>query len=182
MNRASSIALRRSSRQFPGYGYRRVTRELHRRGVPVNHKKVLRIMKQQGLTRKPSADGFAPQTATTRSGLSQPRAEPACYGPNQVWVAITYIGIQSASCTWRSSWTSRPQGRGSAFAHIDTACAWKPRMPCSAQSCRDHPSFRSGVRMRPRLRGHASHHGFRISMSGKGNPYDNGDRESFFKP
>jgi len=32
---------------FPGYGYRRVTRELHRRGLTVNHKKVLRIMRQQ---------------------------------------------------------------------------------------------------------------------------------------
>ena len=30
--------------EFPGYGYRRVTYELHRRGIPVNHKKVLRIM------------------------------------------------------------------------------------------------------------------------------------------
>ena len=35
--------------EFPGYGYRRVTCELHRRGIPVNHKKVLRIMRQRGL-------------------------------------------------------------------------------------------------------------------------------------
>ena len=34
--------------EFPGYGYRRVTRELHRRGFRDNHKKVLRVMKQQG--------------------------------------------------------------------------------------------------------------------------------------
>jgi putative transposase len=38
--------------EFPGYGYRRVTYELHRRGIPVNHKKVLRIMRQRGLLRK----------------------------------------------------------------------------------------------------------------------------------
>jgi len=38
--------------EFPGYGYRRVTRELHRRGIPVNHKKVLRLMGEQGLLRK----------------------------------------------------------------------------------------------------------------------------------
>jgi len=25
--------------EFPGYGYRRVTQELHRRGKPINHKK-----------------------------------------------------------------------------------------------------------------------------------------------
>lgn len=39
--------------EFPGYGYRRVTRELHRRNKIVNHKKILRIMRQRGLTRKP---------------------------------------------------------------------------------------------------------------------------------
>ena len=39
--------------EFPGYGYRRVPRELHRQGIPTNHKKVLRIMRQRGLTRKP---------------------------------------------------------------------------------------------------------------------------------
>jgi len=39
--------------EFPGYGYRRVTHELHRRDVAVNHKKVLRLMRQRGLIRKP---------------------------------------------------------------------------------------------------------------------------------
>jgi len=38
--------------EFPGYGYRRVTHELQRRDNPVNHKKVLRIMRKRGLTRK----------------------------------------------------------------------------------------------------------------------------------
>ena len=38
--------------EFPGYGYRRVTRELHRRCIPINHKKVLRIMRERGLIRK----------------------------------------------------------------------------------------------------------------------------------
>ena len=31
------------------YGYRRITLELHNRGMKVNHKKVLRLMKEQGL-------------------------------------------------------------------------------------------------------------------------------------
>ena len=39
--------------EFPGYGYRRVTKELHRRGFRDNHKKVLRVMREQELTRKP---------------------------------------------------------------------------------------------------------------------------------
>lgn len=33
--------------EFAGYGYRRVTRELHRRSRRVNHKRVLRIMREQ---------------------------------------------------------------------------------------------------------------------------------------
>ena len=32
-------------RTFPAYGYRRVTKELRRRGVSVNHKRVQRVMR-----------------------------------------------------------------------------------------------------------------------------------------
>ena len=35
--------------EFPGYGYRRVTKELYRRGWSVNHKRVLRIMREESL-------------------------------------------------------------------------------------------------------------------------------------
>ena len=35
--------------EFPGYGYRRVTAELHRRGWTLNHKRVLSIMRQESL-------------------------------------------------------------------------------------------------------------------------------------
>jgi len=83
--------------EFPGYGYRRVTRELYRRGFPVNHKKVLRIMKQQGLTRKPKR-----RWVRTTDSNHPHRVYPNLVqnllvtGPNQVWVAdITYIGIRS---------------------------------------------------------------------------------------
>lgn len=35
--------------EFPRYGYRRVTQQLKRDGLRVNHKKVLRIMKESDL-------------------------------------------------------------------------------------------------------------------------------------
>jgi putative transposase len=35
--------------EFPGYGYRRVTAELHRQHWEVNHKRVLRIMRAEAL-------------------------------------------------------------------------------------------------------------------------------------
>jgi transposase InsO family protein len=33
------------------YGYRRITMELHRRGIPLNHKTAQRLMKEAGLSR-----------------------------------------------------------------------------------------------------------------------------------
>jgi putative transposase len=35
--------------EFHRYGYRRITAQLHREGIPVNHKKVLRLMRERGL-------------------------------------------------------------------------------------------------------------------------------------
>ena len=39
--------------EWPAYGYRRVTAELHDEGRIVNHKKVMRLMKENGLTVRP---------------------------------------------------------------------------------------------------------------------------------
>jgi putative transposase len=39
--------------EFSGYGYRRVTWQLHREGLRVNHKKVARIMREKGLQCRP---------------------------------------------------------------------------------------------------------------------------------
>lgn len=49
----SDEALRRAIEhlldEWPGYGYRRVTHELRRRGIVANHKRVARVMRQHGL-------------------------------------------------------------------------------------------------------------------------------------
>ena len=39
--------------EWPAYGYRRVTAELHGEGHIVNHKKVMRLMKENGLSVRP---------------------------------------------------------------------------------------------------------------------------------
>ncbi len=39
--------------EFNGYGYRRITAQLHREGIRINHKKVLRIMRERELLWKP---------------------------------------------------------------------------------------------------------------------------------
>jgi transposase InsO family protein len=54
LRRQSEAALRAAIENvvadWPCYGYRRVTHELRRRGIVVNHKKVARIMRQAALT------------------------------------------------------------------------------------------------------------------------------------
>ena len=42
-------AIEHWSSTFPGYGYRRVTHALERDGWAVNHKRVLRIMREESL-------------------------------------------------------------------------------------------------------------------------------------
>ena len=42
-------AIERIVLEFPGYGYRRVTAHLHRLAWDVNHKRVLRVMRQEAL-------------------------------------------------------------------------------------------------------------------------------------
>lgn len=39
--------------EFPGYGYRRITQELRRRGYLINHKRVARVMRVADLGIKP---------------------------------------------------------------------------------------------------------------------------------
>ena len=81
--------------EWPSYGYRRVTAELHAEGILVNHKKVMRLMREHGLTVRPRRR-FVATTDSDHDGPIFPNLAkdvlPA--GPNQLWVAdITYIAI-----------------------------------------------------------------------------------------
>jgi len=77
------------------YGYRRVTRELRRQGIAVNHKRVLRLMRQDNLLclRKRRF------VATTDSDHGLPvypnlAAEMDVTAPDQLWVSdLTYIRL-----------------------------------------------------------------------------------------
>ncbi|MFB0507174.1 MAG: IS3 family transposase, partial [Thermodesulfobacteriota bacterium] len=84
--------------EFPRYGYQRVTSALHRQGLRVNHKRVLRVMRQDDLLCRPRRRW----TKTTQSN------HPYTVFPNlvrnllttsidQVWLSdITYIRILTA--------------------------------------------------------------------------------------
>lgn len=78
------------------YGYRRITHELHRAGIVVNHKRVLRLMRQDNLLvlrRRP----FVPVTTDSRHRwFVVPNLARGLMltGLDQLWVAdITYVRL-----------------------------------------------------------------------------------------
>jgi putative transposase len=79
------------------YGYRRVTAELHRRGMVVNHKRILRLMRSDNLL----AVRFRKFILTTDSQHDCPvyvnlAGRMTLTGVNQLWVAdITYIHLRA---------------------------------------------------------------------------------------
>ena len=81
--------------EFPAYGYRRVTHELGRRGLVVNHKRVSRIMREHALT----PHRVRAWLATTNSNHKQRiypnlRSSITPEGPDELWVAdLTYIRL-----------------------------------------------------------------------------------------
>jgi len=83
--------------RFPGYGYRRVTAELHRRRWRVNRKRVARLMAEMGL----QAKKVMRKRRTTNSQHPFPRYPNlvqylVVQRPDEVWVAdITYVRLKT---------------------------------------------------------------------------------------
>jgi hypothetical protein len=90
MDQIQEIAL-----EFPGYGYRRITVELQNRGYAVNHKRVLRLMRQDNLLCLKKK--FKPITTDSNHGLPvYPNLlkNTKITGLNQVWASdITYVQL-----------------------------------------------------------------------------------------
>ena len=185
-NRIREIAM-----EFAGYGYRRMTEELQNRGFEVNRKRVLRLMRQDNLLCKKKR--FEPVTTDSSHGLPvYPNLLKGAKitGLNQVWASdITYIqllhehiylavvlDLYSRKCIgWELSRNINSQ---LAMNALDRAI--ENRWSESAQGLVHHSD--QGVQ-------YASHdyvdclkeHSILISMSRKGNPYDNAFAESFIK-
>jgi putative transposase len=81
--------------QHPYYGYRRITAQLHRENIKVNHKRVLKMMRQLGIQAR-----IKRRYVTTTNSRHHNRVYPNLIkdflttGINQVWCSdITYISI-----------------------------------------------------------------------------------------
>ncbi len=182
-------AIERSVLEFPGYGYRRVTAELHRQQWAVNHKRVLRIMRVEALLCQLQRSWVT--TTDSRHGLQiYPNllAGLVLDRPNQAWVAdITYVRLPtcfiylacildawSRRCVgWQLSRTIDSQLTLVALNHA--IALRRPERGLIHHSDRGVQYAASAYVDR------LSEVGALVSMSAKGNPYDNAKAESFFK-
>jgi putative transposase len=93
-------AIERIVLEFPGYGYRRTTKELYRRGWTVNHKRVLRLMRQESLLCQIKRR-FRSTTDSSHSLKRCPNLieELELDGPDLVWLSdITYVRLPQSFC------------------------------------------------------------------------------------
>lgn len=190
---AEEVALRDAIEQiildFAGYGYRRVTHALQRAGWKVNHKRVLRIMREESwlchLKRHfvHTTDSHHPYPIYPN--LVNGRTPDA---PNVIWVAdFTYIRLQSEFvflATILDAYSRKCVGWNLSTrmdTHLALGALEEALATCDVKPGLIHHSDR-GVQ-------YASYAytecllslGMQVSMSAKGNAYDNAKAESFFK-
>src|SRR4030095_3347695 len=171
--------------EWPAYGYRRVTAELHGEGRIVNHKKVMRLMKENGLSVQPRRR-FIATTDSDHDGPVFPNLAKNIVPTNlnQLWVAdISYIAIANLAAIL-DAWSRRVVGSAIgkrvdallALAALRAAVAARRPLP----GCIHH-SDRGSQYAAEDYRAELAKHGLKGSMSAPGNPYDNAKAESFIK-
>ena len=182
-------AIERLVLEFPGYGYRRVTKALQRDGWAVNHKRVLRVMRQEALLCQLKRR-FVVTTDSRHALRAYPNlvAGLELTSPDQLWVAdITYIRLPSAfpylACVL-DAWSRRCVGwhlsrtidTPLTLAALEQAVATRAPAPGLVHHS-DRGVQYASTEYVARLDGIGAH----ISMAATGNPYENAQAESFFK-
>jgi transposase InsO family protein len=181
--------MQRVALESPAYGYRRITWELQRRGFEVNHKRVLRMMREDNLlcVRRRA---FVVTTDSHHNLPVYPNLahdfQPAAI--NQLWRAdITYIRLRTefvylavvldAFSRRVIGWAlGRTLEAGLAVAALRMAL--RERQPAPGLV---HHSDRGVQYASADYTELLKQHQAAISMSRKGNPYDNAACESFMK-
>jgi putative transposase len=177
---------------FPGYGYRRVTAQLQRDGWVVNHKRVLRAMREADLlcrTRRHwRRTTDSDHGLTVYPNLLPDRGWRQLTGLDQAWVGdLTYIRLADGFCYLAAlldaysrrvvGWSlSRSLEAGVVLAALERALA--ARQPASGwihhsdrgvqYACRDYVERLLSA-------------GARISMTARSAPRQNAQAESFFR-
>jgi putative transposase len=184
-------AIQRLALAHRHYGYRRITAQLHREGFAVNHKRVLRLMREDNLLclRK---QPFVPVTTDSRHDwrvVANLARGMVPTGLDQLWVAdITYIRLKEefaylaivldAFSRRVVGWALQTHLQASlATAALTMAIAARRPAPGSLihhsdrgiqYACGDYTALLQANDIQP-------------SMSRVGNPYDNAKAESFMK-
>jgi transposase InsO family protein len=184
MDRIEAICL-----EFPRYGYRRVTKQLQREGWVVNHKKVLRLMRESDLLCRARHKWVK----TTDSRHRFPRYPNLIKGVpinrlNQAWLSdITYIRIRTGFVYLAAildAYSRRVIGYA-VSTRLDTGLT----LEALHMAITDRQPGREVIHHSDQGVQYASDeytavlidHGFQISMARVGNPYENAMMESFFK-
>jgi putative transposase len=185
-------AIERLVLAFPGYGYRRVTVALQREGWAVNHKRVLRVMREESLLCELKRRWV--KTTDSEHGLRiypnllADRGWQRLTGINEAWVAdLSYVrlpqgfaylaAILDAFSRRVVGWElSRSLEAAVAVAALERALV--QRQPAEGfihhsdrgvqYACRDYVERLAAA-------------GARISMAAKGTPRENAQAESFFR-
>jgi putative transposase len=174
---------------WPAYGYRRLTVELQNRGFAINHKRVLRLMREDNLLcvrrRKFVITTDSRHNLPVYPNLASQMTATAI---NQLWVAdITYIRLRvefiylavllDAFSRRVIGWAlGRTLEAKLAVAALQMALTERKPQPGLV-----HHSDRGVQYASLEYTDLLKHHHARISMSRKGNPYDNAACESFMK-
>jgi putative transposase len=181
--------MQRVALESPAYGYRRITAELHKRGFAVNHKRVLRMMRQDNLLcirrRAFLVTTDSRHNLPIYPNLARQMAPTAM---NQLWVAdITYIRLHAEFvylAVVLDAFSRRVIGWAlgrtleAELAVMALRMALLERKPAPGLV---HHSDR-GVQYASRVYTEIlQQHQSKISMSRKSNPYDNATCESFIK-
>lgn len=175
--------------EFAGYGYRRVTKELRRRGWKVNSKRVLRVMREQCLLCQPKRR-FVVTTDSNHSNsvFKNLLKDKELTEPDQVWHAdITYITLPKGFAYLAAilDGYSRKCIGWKLSKRIDTELALSAlEMALVSRQVKSgliHHSDRGVQYTSGTYVSRLQEAGLAISMSRKGNPYDNAKAESFMK-
>jgi len=182
-------AIQKLAVEMPAYGYRRITMALRRGGWVVNHKRVLRLMRADNLLCLRNR-AFVRTTDSDHQLRVYPNLarDLKVSGLNQLWVAdITYIrlvlefvylAVILDACSRRViGWAlGRTLEAELALEALRMAIARGRVAPGLVHHSDQGVQYASGDYTEL-----LTEHGILISMSRRGNPYDNAQAESFMK-